>query len=171
MRLSILLVFFKILSHSPSQRAGSGFKLHVDNLKTLSLTLGQHTTSPSLPIAVSVNYGPFTTVNVSTGVNSIPLGDSLGATSVIRINSPGWQNNRMNLERITLNSVSQAIVICILVLFTISLRMQHSFLTPHLNSRFNSLETRFLLYVVDPQNSSCQFHTVTVNSCTGSIFT
>lgn len=78
----------------------------------MNLNLGPHTTSPLASIGVSLNYGDFTTVKVSEGSNTIPLqslqSDSEENTtgkSVIRINTEGWQDNRINLENITLNSV------------------------------------------------------------------
>ncbi|KAK0200724.1 SGNH hydrolase-type esterase domain-containing protein [Desarmillaria ectypa] len=83
--------------------AGSGFKFHVQNLRSLALNLGPHTTSPLTSIAVSVDYNNFTTVNVSSGTNIIPV-ESSSRSSVVRINVEGWQNNRMNLESLTLNS-------------------------------------------------------------------
>ncbi|TFY59657.1 hypothetical protein EVG20_g7702 [Dentipellis fragilis] len=92
-------------------RAGTGFKLHVQGLSSFSLTLGPHTTSPNIPIGVSVDYGPFTTVNVSEGANNIPLGlDSdfhSDARHVLRIDSWGWVDNRVNLESIALNHGAQ----------------------------------------------------------------
>ncbi|EMD37519.1 hypothetical protein CERSUDRAFT_49893 [Gelatoporia subvermispora B] len=89
----------------------TGFKLHVQDLSSLTLNLGNHTTSPTVQLGVSVNYGPFNTVNVSAGTNEIPLIVSsdetddakLPATSVVRINVPGWQDNRLELENIVLN--------------------------------------------------------------------
>ncbi|KAK0440072.1 hypothetical protein EV421DRAFT_1962947 [Armillaria borealis] len=83
--------------------AGSGFKLHVQNLRSLALNLGPHTTSPLASIAVSIDYNNFTTVNVSSGTNAIPLEPS-SPSSVVRINVEGWENNRINLESLVLNS-------------------------------------------------------------------
>ncbi|GJE89044.1 SGNH hydrolase-type esterase domain-containing protein [Phanerochaete sordida] len=84
--------------------AGSGFKLNVENLETLKLNLGPHTTSPLTSVGVSVDYGPYATVNVSEGANTIPLPASgAGKNSVVRITTEGWQNNRMQLESIVLN--------------------------------------------------------------------
>ncbi|PBK69341.1 hypothetical protein ARMSODRAFT_886424 [Armillaria solidipes] len=83
--------------------AGSGFKLHVQNLRSLALNLGPHTTSPLASIAVSIDYNNFTTVNVSFGTNAIPLEPS-SPSSVVRINVEGWENNRINLESLVLNS-------------------------------------------------------------------
>ncbi|KAM5540984.1 hypothetical protein V8D89_005295 [Ganoderma adspersum] len=108
--------------------AGSGFKLHVEDLTSLTLNLGPHTTSPLASIGVSVNFEPFYTVNVSQGSNVIPLHGSGGSTStittltgssesgseaagpktmtnegIVRINVEGWQDNRINLETIVLN--------------------------------------------------------------------
>lgn len=79
------------------------------NLQTLTLNLGEHTTVPHASVGVSVDYAPFATVNVSAGANVIPLSsDKHGsdASSVVRINVEGWQNNRVNLESIVLNAVS-----------------------------------------------------------------
>ncbi|THU94218.1 SGNH hydrolase [Dendrothele bispora CBS 962.96] len=94
--------------------AGSGLKLHVNNLKTLALNLGSHTTTPAAAIGVSLNYNEFITFNVSEGQNDIPLsqlGDlsfdsetSRPQTSVVRLNVEGWQNNRIDLRNITINS-------------------------------------------------------------------
>ncbi|KAJ3541786.1 hypothetical protein NM688_g6041 [Phlebia brevispora] len=90
--------------------AGSGFKLNVEDLTSLTLNLGKNTTIPSTSIGVSLNYGSFVTVNVSEGANVIPLSDiSEESTSksprstVVRITTEGWQNNRMNLESLELN--------------------------------------------------------------------
>ncbi|KZP13266.1 hypothetical protein FIBSPDRAFT_1049505 [Athelia psychrophila] len=87
--------------------AGSGFKLNVLSLESLNMTLGNHTTSPLASIGVSVNYGAFYQVNVSAGANSIPLSGlngSAGKNTVVRINVQDWQDNRINLETLTLNS-------------------------------------------------------------------
>ncbi|KAF9472634.1 SGNH hydrolase [Pholiota conissans] len=90
--------------------AGSGFKLNVKNLRSLSLNLGEHTTSPFAAIGVSVDGSNFVTVNASAGANSIPIlpgplsSSHTNATSIVRINVEGWQNNRINLESLVLNS-------------------------------------------------------------------
>ena len=86
----------------------------MEGLSSLSLALGPHTTVPLVELAVSVDYEPFYVVNASEGHNAIPLtgtpstkrdlGDEK-TNSVVRINSFGWQNNRMNLEEIILNPV------------------------------------------------------------------
>ncbi|EIW56391.1 SGNH hydrolase [Trametes versicolor FP-101664 SS1] len=90
--------------------AGSGLKLHVQGLSSLALHLGPHTTTPLASVGVSVDYQPFYTVNVSAGLNTVPLSHSplkrsadKTSTSVVRINAEGWQNNRINLESIILN--------------------------------------------------------------------
>ncbi|KAI0041665.1 hypothetical protein FA95DRAFT_1501133 [Auriscalpium vulgare] len=86
---------------------GSGFKLHVDGLSSLVLNLGNHTTEPFVQLGVSVNYGPFNTVNASLGANEIPIESSAltkGGPTVVRINSVGWQDNNLNLESIVLNA-------------------------------------------------------------------
>ncbi|GLB44445.1 putative GDSL-like Lipase/Acylhydrolase family protein [Lyophyllum shimeji] len=88
--------------------AGSGLKLHVKHLCSLALNLGPHTTAPFAAVGVSIDYQDFFTVNASAGANVIPLSSSLadkrGDTTVVRINVEGWQNNRINLESVTLNS-------------------------------------------------------------------
>ncbi|TFY57673.1 hypothetical protein EVG20_g8451 [Dentipellis fragilis] len=91
--------------------AGSGFKLNVDGLSSLVLTLGPHTTSPNVSIGVSVDYGPFNIVNMSAGNNVVPLtpvqsdaDENKPAHHVVRINAQQWQDNRVNLESITLNA-------------------------------------------------------------------
>jgi len=92
---------------------GSGFKLAVENLSSLALNLGPHTTSPLTSLGISVNFEPFRTVNVSQGRNEIPLSTTTSpestldinqGSSVVRVNVEGWQNNRMNLETIELNA-------------------------------------------------------------------
>ncbi|KZT39757.1 hypothetical protein SISSUDRAFT_984329 [Sistotremastrum suecicum HHB10207 ss-3] len=91
--------------------AGSGFKLNVQDLQSLTLNLGPHTTQPLAAVGVSVNYEPFRTINVTEGANAIPLSASSttlslkkGSQSVVRINVEGWQDNRINLETIGLNA-------------------------------------------------------------------
>jgi hypothetical protein len=76
-------------------------------LKSLSLTLGQNTSSPAA-VAVSIDYGPFFTVNVTQGVNAIPLQAAKTyqpGSTVVRINVEGWQNNRVELRSIQINQV------------------------------------------------------------------
>jgi hypothetical protein len=92
-----------------SSRASSGFKINVANLESLSLSLGVNTTAPAAAVGVSVNYGPFFTVNVSEGVNPISLtGMNVHGPSVVRINVENWQNNRLNLESISVNRVCRS---------------------------------------------------------------
>ncbi|KAJ7369084.1 SGNH hydrolase-type esterase domain-containing protein [Mycena albidolilacea] len=88
--------------------AGSGFKLNVKNLESLTLNLGPHTTAPFASIGVSLDYGEFITANISQGSNPIPILVSSNErpdthTTVVRVNVEGWQNNRINLESVTLN--------------------------------------------------------------------
>ena len=77
----------------------------------MTLNLGEHTTAPLTSIGVSLNFEPFFTVNVSEGANVILLNSLESSTSVkgqstvVRITTEGWQNNRINLESIELNSV------------------------------------------------------------------
>ena len=91
-------------------RAGTGFKLNVEGLTNITLNLGDHTNSPLSSAAVSLNYGPFTLLNISQGTNVIPVSSlpkgSPGVNTVVRFVSGGWQNNRMHLETIGLNKVS-----------------------------------------------------------------
>lgn len=89
-------------------RASSGFKINVENLHSLTLNLGPHTTAPVAAVGLSVNNGAFVTVNVSAGANPIPLSGldgQKGSVTNLRFNVEGWQDNRMNLESITLNEV------------------------------------------------------------------
>ncbi|TFK48158.1 hypothetical protein OE88DRAFT_1762098 [Heliocybe sulcata] len=83
--------------------ASSGFNLVVDNLSSLTLNLGPHTTSPLVSLGVSVNYNAVYTFNASAGSNTIPLSNVQAGPNVVRINVEGWQNNRMNLESIVIN--------------------------------------------------------------------
>ncbi|KAG6908566.1 hypothetical protein DXG01_004124 [Tephrocybe rancida] len=90
--------------------AGSGFKLHVKNLRNLTINLGEHTTAPYAAVGVSIDYQDFFTVNASVGANVIPLDSAStkkNAETVVRINVEGWQNNRINLETLTLNSAAE----------------------------------------------------------------
>lgn len=54
-----------------------------------------------------MDYQPFVTVNVSEGVNEINVTGADPSSSVVRINVEEWQDNRMNLESVQLNSVSR----------------------------------------------------------------
>ncbi|KAG7443256.1 SGNH hydrolase [Guyanagaster necrorhizus] len=83
--------------------ASTGFKLYVQNLQTLSLDLQADSSSP-VGLGVSVDYGNFTSVNASPGTNVIPLGSPNACGSVVRINAWGWQNERMLLQDLVLNS-------------------------------------------------------------------
>jgi hypothetical protein len=84
--------------------------LNVKNFESLTLNLGPHTTTPFTSVGVSLDYGEFITANISEGSNPIPIPPAFNAgprkdSTVIRVNVEGWQNNRMNLESITLNPV------------------------------------------------------------------
>lgn len=90
--------------------AGSGLTLHVAGLTSLALRLGPHTTAPLTTVGVSLDYGPWASVNVSAGETALPLPLSSGARArdaVVRITTEGWQNNRMQLEAILLNEGAQ----------------------------------------------------------------
>ncbi|KAF8599937.1 hypothetical protein BDV93DRAFT_538822 [Ceratobasidium sp. AG-I] len=88
--------------------AGSGFKLVASGLTTFALHLGNHTTAPQAAVALSVDYADFVTVNVTAGVNDIPIpaasASAKGKNRVVRINVEGWQNNRIHFEKIELNT-------------------------------------------------------------------
>ncbi|VDB90318.1 unnamed protein product [Peniophora sp. CBMAI 1063] len=81
--------------------AGSGFKLHAEGLKSLSLMLGPNTTDPLTSVGVSLDYGNFTTLNVSEGVNVVQVHEH--GARVVRINVEGWQNNNLNLLGVETN--------------------------------------------------------------------
>ncbi|KAF9027410.1 hypothetical protein BDZ89DRAFT_1101915 [Hymenopellis radicata] len=83
--------------------AGSGLKLVGHNIRSLALKLGPHTTTPYTTIAISTDYGEFESLNVSEGFNTLPV-NAPDRDTTIRINVEGWQNNRMNLESLVLNS-------------------------------------------------------------------
>jgi hypothetical protein len=83
--------------------SGSGFKLAVENLSSLTLNLGKNSTAPLLSIGVSLDWGEFQTVNVSVGSNAIPLGAPKEGKRIVRINVQGWQNNRLHLESLEVN--------------------------------------------------------------------
>ncbi|TEB20162.1 hypothetical protein FA13DRAFT_1597591, partial [Coprinellus micaceus] len=53
--------------------AGTGIKLNVVNLHNLYINLGEYTTQPFAPAAVSIDGGPYFTANLSAGDNVIPL--------------------------------------------------------------------------------------------------
>lgn len=82
---------------------GTGFKLHAQNLTTLSLNLDTYTSSPA-SIGVSIDYQNFTSIDVYPGSNDIPLGNPSPGDSVVRINAWGWQNNQILLQNLVLNS-------------------------------------------------------------------
>lgn len=112
-RLLLRMILFEFSLTNSFCRASSGFKLHVSNLKSLSLTLGPNTTAPLTSLGISVDYQPFVTVNVSEGVNEIDVTGANPTSSVVRFNVEEWQDNRMNLESIQLDSVR-----CIYDVFT-----------------------------------------------------
>jgi len=92
-------------------RGGSGLKLHVEDLSSLTLNINPaHTTQPYALVGVSIDYEPFFTVNITGGANSIPLTSPTSkkskSTTVVRIAVEGWQNNRIDLDTIVLNKVN-----------------------------------------------------------------
>ncbi|KAJ7488179.1 SGNH hydrolase-type esterase domain-containing protein [Mycena latifolia] len=88
--------------------SGSGFKINVQDLSSLTLNLGPNTTAPLVSLGVSVDYAPFFTFNATAGANDIPLSFDTpkrrGATTVVRINAEMYFNNQMNLDSIDLNA-------------------------------------------------------------------
>ncbi|KAL0062741.1 hypothetical protein AAF712_010363 [Marasmius tenuissimus] len=88
--------------------AGSGFTLNITNLKSLQLELGPNTTQPFAPVSVIVDGGPITTVNASEGLNDIPIPSAVqqkpGSSTVVKFNVQGWQNDRINLKNVIVNS-------------------------------------------------------------------
>ncbi|KAF7352211.1 SGNH-hydro domain-containing protein [Mycena venus] len=126
--------------------AGSGFKLNVKNFESLALNLGPHTTAPLTSVGVSFDYGEFITANISQGFNAIPIPASVNKkpaseTTVVRVNVEGWQNNRMNLESITLNAVHSKSFIFTTWFMDFEFRVPLSFHTFRRSSRFSSLGT------------------------------
>ncbi|KAF9045086.1 SGNH hydrolase-type esterase domain-containing protein, partial [Panaeolus papilionaceus] len=83
--------------------AGSGFKINVGNLQSLSLNLGPNTTWPYAAVGISINGAPFFTVNATQGENVIPLPNIVSRRTSVRFNVQGWQNNRINLQSLYLN--------------------------------------------------------------------
>jgi len=87
-------------------RAGSGFKLNVKNLTSLSINLGPLTSSPLAPIGVSIDGAEFFNYNASAGANAIPLNTpSKLSSTTVRINVQGHASNRIILDSLVLNSV------------------------------------------------------------------
>lgn len=90
-------------------RAGTGFKLNIRDLTSLTLSLGPNTTTPQTKIGVSIDYGPYKQVQVQQGENEVPLGaingKKSGSNTIVRIVLQGWENNRVVLENIKVNEV------------------------------------------------------------------
>ncbi|CEL55072.1 GDSL-like lipase/acylhydrolase domain protein [Rhizoctonia solani AG-1 IB] len=84
---------------------GSGFKLAASNLTSFNLNLGWTGTNwPSVAVSLSVDYEPFKQVNISGGVNSIPIPAAAASkTRVVRVNVQASTGTRMQLDRIELN--------------------------------------------------------------------
>ncbi|KAJ6488878.1 SGNH hydrolase-type esterase domain-containing protein [Mycena sanguinolenta] len=88
--------------------SGSGFKINVKDLSSLTINLGPNTTAPVIALGISVDYAPFFSLNASAGANVIPLDLPAqkklpGATTVVRINAEMYFGSQMNLESIDLN--------------------------------------------------------------------
>ncbi|KAJ7208929.1 hypothetical protein GGX14DRAFT_566627 [Mycena pura] len=91
--------------------SGSGFKINVRDLSSMTLNLGPNTTAPLVTLGVSVDHQPFFSMNATADANVIPvsLRKSRGATTVVRINAEMYFNSQMNLESIDLNSGAQLV--------------------------------------------------------------
>ncbi|KAH9478743.1 hypothetical protein JR316_0009203 [Psilocybe cubensis] len=88
---------------------GSGFKVNVLNLKSLTLNLGPLTPYPYASIGVSVGDTDFIPVNASAGANTITippavLKQPLSRPTTVRINAAGWETYRLQFDSITINS-------------------------------------------------------------------
>ncbi|KAG9005310.1 hypothetical protein FRB95_007573 [Tulasnella sp. JGI-2019a] len=85
---------------------GTGIKLYVEGLTSLVLNVGAATTTLFAAAGLSVDYAPFVTVNISTGANVLPIpaNKSGKKTSVIRIATEGWRDNRIQLDSLVLNA-------------------------------------------------------------------
>lgn len=84
---------------------GSGFKLVASGLTSLTLHLGPYTNYPVVSVAVSVDYSEFSTVNVSSGANSIPIpAATTKGNRVVRLNVEASTGTRMHLQQIELNA-------------------------------------------------------------------
>ncbi|KAJ7887298.1 SGNH hydrolase-type esterase domain-containing protein [Mycena olivaceomarginata] len=85
--------------------SGSGFKINVQDLTSLTLNLGPNTTAPFVALGVSVDYAPFVSINASAGANVIPIPPAKGKrTTVVRINAEMYFSSQMHLESIDLNA-------------------------------------------------------------------
>ncbi|KAJ6564720.1 SGNH hydrolase-type esterase domain-containing protein [Mycena capillaripes] len=87
--------------------SGSGFKINVQGLSSMTLNLGPNTTVPFVALGVSVDYAPFFSLNATVGANIIPLAlphKRPGATTVVRINAEMYFSSQMNLDSIDLNA-------------------------------------------------------------------
>ncbi|KAJ7483793.1 hypothetical protein B0H11DRAFT_1200153, partial [Mycena galericulata] len=88
--------------------SGSGFKINVQDLSSLTLNLGPNTTTPLISLGISIDYAPFFTFNATQGANAIPLTFRTqkfpGSTTVVRINAEMYFDSQLNLESIDLNS-------------------------------------------------------------------
>ncbi|KAF7312931.1 SGNH hydrolase [Mycena kentingensis (nom. inval.)] len=86
--------------------SGSGFKLNIRNLQSLTVNLGPNTTQPFVALGVSVDHAPFVSMNATAGANNIPISlphKSAKDTTVVRINAEMYFNSQMHLESIDLN--------------------------------------------------------------------
>ncbi|KAB5589215.1 GDSL-like lipase acylhydrolase domain containing protein [Ceratobasidium theobromae] len=84
---------------------GTGFKFVASGLTNFTLHLGQYTNWPAISVAVSFDYGEFSTVNVSTGANVISVPAlTPNNNRVVRLNVEASIGTRMQLEKIELNA-------------------------------------------------------------------
>ncbi|KAG8998016.1 hypothetical protein FRB94_010776 [Tulasnella sp. JGI-2019a] len=90
--------------------AGTGIKLYVEDLQSLTLNIGEATTAPFAAAGLSIDYAPFVTVNISTGANVLPIPASTAVkgggkkTSVVRISTEEGYDNRIQIDSLVLNA-------------------------------------------------------------------
>ncbi|KAJ7268972.1 hypothetical protein C8J57DRAFT_1468919 [Mycena rebaudengoi] len=79
-----LLFYYGRCDTAPETRwSGSGFKITVQDLSSLTLNVGPNTTFPLVALGVSVNYAPFFKFNASARATVIPVDKKQpGATTV-----------------------------------------------------------------------------------------
>ncbi|KAG9000524.1 hypothetical protein FRB94_005374 [Tulasnella sp. JGI-2019a] len=88
---------------------GTGIKLYVQGLTSLTLNVGEATSAPVAPIGLSIDYSPYVSLNISTGVNVLPIPAATTSnggkkTSVVRILAEDGSNNRIQIDSLVLNA-------------------------------------------------------------------
>ncbi|KAF7316222.1 SGNH hydrolase [Mycena indigotica] len=92
--------------------SGSGFKLNVRNLQSLTVNLGPNTTQPFVALGVSIDHAPFFSLNATIGANVIPISlphKTARDTTVVRINAEMYFSSQMHLHSIELNPGAQLV--------------------------------------------------------------